>query len=124
MGGADRVVSIDCTCREVGLCGACTPEPSHTESKALADLRLHYGPLPASDIAADLSELLAKAELASQQGDGAKMIRINREADRVHDVLNERRGRNPAKSSGGSFGRHAPTPRQNDRPLFDPTRRK
>ena len=117
----------DCTCITPGLCGACTP--GHTEGKALDGLRAEWAGRETSDVATALAAELARAETYSAAGMLPKKKRANERADLLLRLVNDRRGmdathRDVSRRGSARLGKHTPTPRQMDRPQFDPNRRK
>ena len=109
----------DCTCSVPGLCGACTP--GHTEGKHLAQLMAKFAPEPASEI---MDVARAEQYMSEVHGGAPRGVRAGREARDLWWVAASRLGivrcqcGGAKKTSGNSFGRHTPTPRQVDIPSY------
>ena len=102
---------------------------NHSERRALAELREQYAARETSDVATALAAELARAETYSAAGMLPKKKRANERADLLLRLVNDRRGmdathRDVSRRGSARLGKHTPTPRQMDRPQFDPNRRK
>jgi hypothetical protein len=98
----------DCSCRAPGLCGACTPdEPSHTESRSLAELMRKFAEEPLSEIDSCLQAEQYMSEIHAGTPRGARHAK---RADELARVGLARRGFKTCDCGGlkrkpGGFGR-------------------